>query len=152
MAKLAATPNSKSTVKSFVAEIPGGGTSLLLRILKNETESVIASVNWKEKDSVEFRTSTDASSVENLILRIKLLFPTSAITDRETGIRTEERHSEKWFENLITCPNKNCISVQSKEPTTPKFRIVSWDHFYVQCYYCGRYADRASIESQLLND
>ena len=139
--------------RSFTVELPGGGTASVLRSLQDKTSSLSAKVDWKSKDLVEFTflSSNSSHSAEELLLKIKLIFPQAVIKERKQGEQVEvpEWPTGQWIDRIVSCPNKNCVSAQPKEPSKPKFKIVSWNPVTLQCYYCGRYIDHATIIGQL---
>ncbi len=57
--------------------------------------------------------------------------------------------SNGWFEGIIQCSNKNCVTAQSKEPVRRRFKIVRLEPVTIQCYYCGRYVNRDELLAQL---
>ncbi|MGI0080425.1 MAG: hypothetical protein ACRECH_12475 [Nitrososphaerales archaeon] len=137
--------------RTFTVELPGGATYSILRSLRDKTTSLSAKVDWKGKDRVEFTCQASGSSLEELFLKIKLVYPEALIKERKQGqeVAVSEWPAGRWIEKMISCPNKNCVSAQPREPSNPKLKIVSWNPVNLQCNYCGRYIDHATIIGQL---
>lgn len=134
--------------RSFVILVPGEQSVRVLQLLKNKTNSLTAHIDWGGRSRIEF-TSNDS---EKLLVKIRLASPGSLIEERKSGATETipEVPVGTWIEGrVVACPNKNCVTVQPKEPTKPKFRIVSWNPVTLQCYYCGRYIDQDTIGQQL---
>lgn len=101
---------------------------------------------------VEFVALDSISDSKDLLLKIRLACPSVEIEDRSSGSAVEVPKVPvgTWIEGrIISCPNKNCVTVQPKEPTKPKYRIVSWKPVTLQCFYCGRYINEDAIVEQL---
>jgi hypothetical protein len=133
-----------SNENSFVIEVPGGETERVIRLLRNKTGSLTARIVWQGRDRIEFSGPT----ASDLLLKVRLACPSATI--EENGKITSMPEIGTWIEGrIIACPNKNCVTVQPKEPTKPKFKIVSWDPPTLQCFYCGRYINEEVIGQQL---
>jgi aspartate carbamoyltransferase regulatory subunit len=134
--------------RNFVVSLPAGGTASVLRSLKSATDYVNAKVDWKKGDVLEF----SSSAPDFVLLKIKLIYPSAVIKEKiqgkeqivSNGLPTE------WIEGIVSCPNKNCVTAQPKEPSKPRFKIVSSNPPTLQCYYCGRYMDHVAILAQLV--
>ena len=133
--------------RTFSIKLPGGATGLVLRSLKESSNSATANIDWIRGDLLEFSSSIP----EIALLRIKLMYPDALIKERKDGkdFPYENKIPKDWIEGLLSCSNKNCITVQPKEPVKPKFKIVSSDPVIVQCFYCGRYMDHSAVQSAL---
>jgi len=50
---------------------------------------------------------------------------------------------------IVRCQNPRCIT-NSKEPITPKFRVVSKDPITIRCHYCSRVMTEGEIEKNII--
>jgi aspartate carbamoyltransferase regulatory subunit len=138
--------------KSYILEVPGGEAPRLIQLLRNETSSLTANISWQGQGKIEFTPNERNTSLDNLLMKIRLVCPSSKIEEHDEGeVRQISGASVgTWIEGrIVACPNKNCVTVQPKEPTKPKFRIVSWKPVTLQCFYCGRYISEDAISQQL---
>jgi aspartate carbamoyltransferase regulatory subunit len=139
-------------VKSFVVETPGGQSLRVIQLLRNKTNSLNVNIAWDKKDKIEFSITKNEPS-EDLLRKIRLACPTASIEESENGngfAKLAELPIGTWIEGrIVTCPNKNCVTVQPKEPTKPRFKIVSLTPVTLQCYYCSRYIGQDAVFEQL---
>ncbi len=138
--------------KSYSVEVPGGEAPRLLQLLRNKTSSLIINISWQGKDRIEFTPNERNTSLDNLLVKIRLVCPSAKIEEKDDGEvkQVSEVPVGMWIEGRsISCPNRNCVTVQPKEPTKPKFRLVSWNPVTLQCFYCGRYIKEDVIGQQL---
>lgn len=136
------------TDRTFVVNLPKGETGHRLRsALGKLTGEHAISVTMKDDGAIEFRGDSPGYA----LLEIRLLSPNCPIFERrEDGSEDAvTAGSPDWIEGIVSCPNKNCITVQPKEPTRPRLRVLGFSPPKVQCYYCGRYVPEDSLIVQL---
>ncbi len=99
----------------------------------------------------------DIVKVENRELKteevnkIALIAPTATINiirDYKV-VKKVKVQLQDIIENIIKCPNPNCVSNLPREPLKPKFRVVERTPIKLKCLYCGRYITRDDIARQL---
>ncbi len=132
--------------RNFVVKSPQDTTSVIRRALNSLTGNNSVIITLEKDDRIEFSASFPAYAM----LKIKILSPTSVIREKKNGMEQEVSDDlPDWVEGILSCPNKNCITSQPKEPTKPKFKIASINPAKLQCYYCGRYVDPTVLVAQL---
>jgi aspartate carbamoyltransferase regulatory subunit len=132
--------------RSFVVKLPVEKTASIRRALDLLTDAHSVKIELEKDDVIEF----SSSSPEYALLKIRLLSPTAVVRERKNGMEKEvSENLPEWIEGMIKCPNKNCITAQPKEPTKPKFKVLSTRPPKLQCFYCGRYVGLESLFSQL---
>jgi aspartate carbamoyltransferase regulatory subunit len=138
-----------SQVKSFVVKLPPEAAPLIRRALNSLGDQYSVKIDLETQDLLEF----SSSSPSHALLRIALLYPSAVIRERINGMEQEVSDGfPEWVEDMFTCSNKNCITAQPKEPTKPRFQIVSVNPPKILCYYCGRYVDQGALVSQISQD
>ncbi len=50
---------------------------------------------------------------------------------------------------IVRCQNPRCIT-NSKEPITPKFRVISKEPITIRCHYCSRVMTEEEIEKNII--
>jgi aspartate carbamoyltransferase regulatory subunit len=133
-------------IRTFVLKLPPDLTPTIRRALNTLPDPYSVKIDLEKDDTIEF----SGSSPSYALLKISLLSPSAVIRERKSGMDQEVLDPfPDWIEDTFTCSNKNCITGQPKEPTKPKFQIISVYPPKIQCYYCGRYIDQAALASQL---
>jgi aspartate carbamoyltransferase regulatory subunit len=134
-------------IRNFVVKLPKEKTATIRKALSKLTGAHSIKVETEQNGMIEFSTNFP----EYALFEIGLLSPTAVITEKKNGMESELHESLPiWIEEgIVTCPNKNCITAQPKEPTKPRFKVISTKPPKVQCFYCGRYIDPAVLVSQL---
>ncbi|MDH2900313.1 MAG: hypothetical protein PXY39_05030 [archaeon] len=132
--------------KSFVVKLPPEGAPSIRRSLNALTNVHSVKIELEKGDVIEFSSTSPSYA----LLKIAVLSPTAVIRERKNGMEKEVPDIfPELIEGIVTCSNKNCITAQPKEPTKPKFKVVSIKPPKIQCFYCGRYIEQASLISQL---
>ncbi len=54
------------------------------------------------------------------------------------------------IEDIIKCPNPNCVTNLPREPIKPRFKVISRSPIKLRCLYCGRYVGSDEVIRQLL--
>jgi len=87
----------------------------------------------------------------NTVNKIALISPMATI-----NIIKDYRVIEKYVVEppeevvgIVRCQNPRCIT-NSKEPITPKFRVVSKDPITIRCHYCSRVMTEEEIEKNII--
>ncbi len=112
--------------------------------LLNDPNSI--QIELENENMIQFSSSSPSYA----LLKISLLAPSAVVRERKNGMEQEVGDSTpEWVEDLFSCSNKNCITAQPKEPTKPRFKIVSLNPAKIQCYYCGRYIDPNALSAEL---
>ncbi len=132
--------------RTFVLKAPHNKMPTIRRALNSLSNENQVAITLEKDDFMEFTSASPAYAM----FKIKILSPSSVLRERKNGMEMDIPDKIfEWIEDMLSCPNKNCITAQPKEPTTPKFRVVSISPPKIQCYYCGRYIDQSSLEAQL---
>lgn len=133
--------------RNFVLKAPHDKMPMIRRALNSLTNDNGVAITFEKDDFMEFSSASPAYAM----FKIKILSPSSVLREQKNGMEVDipDKFPE-WIENMLSCPNRNCITAQPKEPTRPKFRTVSINPPKIQCYYCGRYVDQSSLEGQLV--
>ena len=132
--------------KSFVVKLPPEGATTIRRSLNALTNVHSVKIELEKGDLIEFSSTSPAYA----LLKIAVLSPTAVIRERKNGMEKEVPDIfPELIEGIVMCSNKNCITVQPKEPTNPRFKVVSIKPPKIQCFYCGRYIEQSSLVSQL---
>jgi aspartate carbamoyltransferase regulatory subunit len=132
--------------RNFVVKLPPETTPSVRRALNGLTGTNSVKINFEKDNVIEFSSTSPAYA----LLKISVLSPTAVVRERKSGMEKEVSDSfPEWIDGMVTCSNKNCITSQPKEPTKPRFKVVSIRPPKIQCYYCGRYVDQVALVSQL---
>ncbi len=83
--------------------------------------------------------------------KIALIAPTATINiiRNYKVVKKVKVQLQEIVEDIIRCPNPNCISNLPREPLKPKFKVVERTPIKLKCIYCGRYVTRDDIARQL---
>jgi aspartate carbamoyltransferase regulatory subunit len=132
--------------RNFVLKAPHDRLPILRRGLNSLGGDYAVSIKFERDEYIEFSCLNPGYA----ILKIKILSPASIVRERKNGLEVDVQDATpEWVGDLLSCPNKNCITGQPKEPTKRKFRVVSTNPPKIQCYFCGRYVDPATLDGQL---
>lgn len=131
--------------KRTVIEVPQTALEEVLRLLDSAGVSVGKIHREGERVELSLVTLPDDS-----LTRIMLLHSDAVISKYSGRKKGRLDYSlPKVITGLLVCTNKNCVTAFPKEPTTPRFTVVSIDPPKVTCHYCGRYIPRDSLTAQL---
>lgn len=54
-------------------------------------------------------------------------------------------------EDILKCPNPNCITNDQREPVVPKFKVIKKEYpIRLRCWYCGKYVESEKIVELLI--
>ena len=99
----------------------------------------------------------DIVKIENRFLEphevniIALIAPNATINIVENYEVKRKYRAEipQEIEGLLRCPNPTCITRQSREPITSRFRRISTNPLRLQCVYCGTIVEEKEIPEYL---
>ncbi len=136
---------SKIRDGTVIDHIPAGKALEVLKILgiksgSRERVSMAMNVESKKMGKKDIVKVEGKYIGDEELNRISLIAPNATINiikDYEI-IRKFRVEIPRFLENILRCPNRNCISNAEGEPITTRFEIEKRDGIVARCIYCGR--------------
>ena len=136
---------SKIKDGTVIDHIPAGKALEVLKILgiksgSGERVSMAMNVESKKMGKKDIVKVEGKYIGDEELNRISLIAPNATINiikDYEI-IRKFRVEIPRFLENILRCPNRNCISNAEREPITTRFEIEKRDGIVARCIYCGR--------------